>query len=167
MKLYEITAEYQRFLEAVENGEIPEEAIADTLECVEAALEEKADNIACIIKNLTAEAAAIKTEEEKLTERRKAKERRVESLKTYLANALITSGFSSVETARNKITFLKSESVALEDEEKFIEWAEKHADEYLTYKQPSVNKTAIKKALAEGAELDGVHIETKQNIQIK
>lgn len=167
MKLYEIAADYKNFLEAVENGDIPEEAISDTLESITSMLEEKADNIACMIKNMTAEAEAIKAEEQSLAERRKAKEKQIDRIKTYLSDTLINSGYTKLETARNKITFRKSNSVSIEDEAAFVEWAIKTHDEYLTYEDPTINKTAIKEALANGTEVFGVHIETKQNIQIK
>lgn len=167
MKLYEIATEYQNFLEAIENGEIPEEAIADTLESIISIFEDKADNIACLIKNMSAEAEAIKAEESKLAERRKAKEKQVDRLKEYLSDTLLASGYTKLETARNKITFRKSESVAVDDEAEFIKWAMGNEDTYLTYKDPTINKTAVKDALKNGIELNGVRIESKQNLQIK
>ena len=167
MKLYEIAVEYQNFLEAIENGDIPEEAIIDTLESITSILEDKADNIACLIKNMSAEAEAIKAEEVKLSERRKAKEKQVDRLKEYLSTTLLASGYTKIETARNKITFRKSESVAVDDEAEFIKWAMGNEDTYLTYKDPTINKTAVKEALKNGIELNGVRIESKQNLQIK
>ena len=167
MKLYELTADYKKFMELIENEDIPQEAIADTLESITSLIEEKADNIACIIKNITAEIGAIKAEEQNLAARRKTKENQIERLKTYLSETLLQSGYTKVETARNKISFRKSESVTVADEAKFIEWAAKYNDELLTYKEPSINKTAIKKALSDGVELDGVELTSKQNIQIK
>ena len=167
MKLYEIAADYQSFMEAVENGEIPDEYIADTLESITATLEEKADNIVCIIKNMTAEAEAIKAEERNLAERRKTKERQIERLKKYLSDTLIKSGYTKIETARNKISFRNSKSVTIDNERYFIQWAMINNDEFLSYKEPTINKTAIKEAISSGAEIPGAHIESKQNIQIK
>ena len=66
MKLYEIKNTYLDFLARMESGEIPEEAVQDTLEGLEGVFEEKADNIACLIKTLNAEASAIKTERDVL-----------------------------------------------------------------------------------------------------
>lgn len=166
MRLFEITAAYQSFMDAIENGEIPESAIADTLESITATLEEKADNTACVIKNITAEIFALKAEERKLAERRRIKENQVERLREYLSNALIQSEHTKIETARNKISFRKSESVQIDDESAFIEWAMKDNDEYLTYKEPAINKTAIKRALADGKEVKGAYIEQRQNLQI-
>ena len=167
MKLYEIAAEYENLLNAIENGEIPEEAIADTLESITSLLEEKADNIGRMIKNMTAEAEAIKAEEVKLAERRKQKENQVDRLKTYLAEVLTRSGYTKLETARNKMTFRKSESTVIENEAEFIAWAMEHNDSFLTYKDPTINKTAIKKAIASGENIVGAHIESKMNLQLK
>lgn len=167
MKLYEIAADYANLLEAIERGDIPEEAIADTLESVVSILEDKADNIACMIKNLNAEAEAIKAEEKRLAERRKAKERQAEGMKEYLAETLLQAGYTKVETARNRISFRKNEKTVVDDEAAFIEWAQKHNDDLLTYSAPTVNKTAVKTAIANGVAVVGAHVEATQNIQIK
>jgi hypothetical protein len=55
MKLYELANDYLALMQAIDNGEIPEEAIADTLESITAGIEEKADNIACLLKNIEAD----------------------------------------------------------------------------------------------------------------
>lgn len=167
MKLYEIAIEYQRLIEAIESEEIPEEAIADTLESITSILEEKVDNIACLIKNLTAEKAAIDVEKANLEKRSKSKEKQIDRFKEYLSDVLLKSGYSKLETARNKITFRKSEKVTIDDEAAFIEWAKENNEELLTIKSSTtINKTAIKKSLANGEEIAGAHIEKNSNIQI-
>lgn len=167
MKLYEIANDYQALMNAIENDEIPEEAIADTLEAIKGEIEVKADNIACLLKNIEADVAAFKAEETKLAERRKAKEKAYDRLKEYLSDTLQRLDIKKVETARNKITFRKSESVVLADEAAFVEWAQKNNDSLLTYKAPTANKTAIKKALNDGAVIEGAEIRVNQNIQIR
>ena len=166
MKLYELTNDYLALLDAIDNDEIPEEAIADTLEAITASIEEKADSIACLLKNLDAECAAIKAEEARLAERRKAKEKSHERIKQYLSETLQRAGLDKIETARNKITFRKSESVEV-DEESFITWAQKNRDDLLTYSAPKINKTEIKKALKHGDEIIGAELRINNNIQIK
>lgn len=165
MKLYEIANDYLALLQAIDEGEIPEEAIADTLEAIEGEIEFKADNLACVLKTLEAEAAAIKAEEKTLAERRKQKEKASERIKTYLSDVLQGLNINKIETARNKITFRKSESVIVDDS--FILWARDNRADLLTFSDPTANKTAIKQALKDGAEIEGAHIESKQNIQIK
>lgn len=170
MKLYEIANDYLAFMQAIEDGEIPEEAIEDTLEAITSELEDKADNIACLMKTLIAEANAIRGEERKLAERRKVKENTYESLKAYLSNALQAAGLTKVETARNRISFRKSEAVEFVDEDAFITWAMEHGEHFLKYSTPEANKTEIKNAIKSGFVFDeasGARLVTKNNIQIK
>ena len=164
MKLYELANDYMALMQAIDNGEIPEEAIADTLEAIKGEIEIKADNIACILKNLDADVAAIKAEEERLAARRKAKEKTHERIKQYLSLMLQNVGVGEVETARNKITFRKSEAVNIDPT--FIAWARVNRDDLLNYGAPTANKTEIKKALKGGAEIPGAHLVTNMNIQL-
>ena len=166
MKLYEIANDYLALMQAIDNDELPEEAISDTLEAIKGEVEDKADNIACLLKNIEADITAFITEEKRLAERRKTKERAYERLKQYLSNTLQSLSIDKVETARNKITFRRSEAVEL-DEETFIKWAQDNRDDLLTYSAPKANKTEIKKALKGGAEIVGAQLVSNQNIQIK
>lgn len=165
MKLYEIANDYVALMQAIENDEIPEECIADTLEAIKGEIEIKADNIACLLKNTEAEIKAFKEEENRLAERRKVKERALDSLKTYLSDMLIRTNVLNVETARNRISFRKSEAV--EVDESFLRWAIENRNDLLSFKEPTANKTEIKKALKGGQTLEGVKLVTNQNIQIR
>ena len=60
MSLYDIAKNLNDFMDAVDRGEIPEEAVYDTLESLDMQLDDKIDNVACMIKNLAAEAKSIK-----------------------------------------------------------------------------------------------------------
>lgn len=166
MKLYELTNDYLALLNAIDNEELPEEAIADTLEAITSSIEEKADSIACLLKNLDAECKAIKAEETRLAGRRIAKEKSIERIKQYLSDSLQSAGIDKIETARNRITFRKSETVEVADEV-FIEWAQKNRDDLLKYSTPTADKTAIKQCLKDGIEIVGAELRVKNNIQIK
>lgn len=163
--LYELTDELSRLLDAIALGDIPEEAIADTLEGVSGEFDEKCDNIACAIKNLRAEAALIKGEEENLAERRRKKERDADSLTKYLSAAMQKLGKMRLETSRNKIGFRTSCGVRLTDEVAFINWAERYKPDVINIvKKPALAK--IKELLAE-EEIPYAELEPRQNIQIK
>ena len=103
MYLYELTDEYLKLLDAIDAGEIPDEAIEDTLAGIEGEIDEKIDSLACIVKELNAEASAIREEEKTLAERRKAKENKAERLKDYIRQSMEASGKQKVETARNRV----------------------------------------------------------------
>ena len=167
MRLYELTKDYMDLLYLIDTEEIDPEAITDTLEAITASIEEKADNIACMLKGLEAEAQAIKAEEDRLKERRKAKERAYERIKAYLSEELLKANITAVDTARNKITFRKSEGVYIADEGAFLSWALANRNDLVKYGKPEVNKTAIKIAIKSGIGIEGAELRVNQNIQLK
>lgn len=168
MTLYEIGQAYQYFLEQVEAGEVPEEAINDTLSGIEGDFKEKADNIACMIKNLEYQASSMKAEEQTLSARRKAKESRVRQLKDYLCENMLAINLKKIETARNLISLRKSPpAIKIENIPRFIEWAQGHEESLLTYREPEPSKKQIKEYLDSGGEIPGVSVEQKQALQIK
>lgn len=168
MKLYELAQDYNNLLEMLDNSDIPEDAIRDTLEAVQGEIQFKADNIACMLKSLALEVNAIKAEEEALSERRKQKQNQYDFLKQYLSTELLACNIDKMETARNKITFRASESLVVDDEDAFIADCISNGQTFfLSYPAPKIDKTAIKEALKSGEIIDGARIEKKSNIQIK
>ena len=167
MKLYELTNDYRALMNAIDNEEIPVEAIADTLEAITGEIEVKADEIACLLKNLNADIAAFTAEETRLAERRMQKERMYERIKSYLSDELQKANVTSIDTARNKISFRRSESVYIANEANFLEWAIINRDDLIRYGKPSPKLTEIKKAIKDGVVIDGVQIVEKNNIQFK
>ena len=61
--IYELTSDYLNLLELAEDPDIDEQAFLDTLEGIEGALEDKADNYAKCMRMLEADAKGIKAEE--------------------------------------------------------------------------------------------------------
>lgn len=174
MQLYELVGEYRIFQEQfgmfcdmVDAGEMPEEAVWDTLDSLQGSIEEKIDNIACVYKQAMYEAAMMKAEEVNMRARRKVKENAAERLKAYMSSAMQAVDLSKIETARNRLSFRKSEKVTFDDEESFVQWAEEYHPDLLTYKTPEPNKTVIKKILSGGQPIDGCRIEPCMNLQIK
>ena len=164
MKLYEITELFMRFANMVENGEIEEDAIADTLESIEGEFEEKADNIACLIKSWQAEAEAIKAEEKALAERRKVKKNQINNLKSYISSTMQTLGKTKIETARNVLSFRKSTALNITNEEWFME---KYPELVKTEIVKSIPKKEVTDLLKAGKEFVGAELVEKQNLQIK
>lgn len=167
MKLYELTEQYNNLMEAIENGEIPEEAISDTLESITGELEDKLESIACVIKNLKAEAEMLRNEEKALAERRQAKERSIESIKDYLENQMIKAHITKLDKPKASISFRTSKAVEISDEAEFLEWAEENnRDDLLSYKV-SIAKAAIKQSLETGAEIPFATIVERKSASIK
>lgn len=163
MKLYDIKEQYLQFMEKVENGNIPPEAVADTLDGIKGELSEKADNIACVIKQLLYESAALTAEEQALFMRRRAKEKTAERLKQYLSDCLLAANMQTLETTRNKITFRKSQSVEIED---MSALCESHP-ELVRRSEAQADKTAVKKLLLSGVSVNGCRLKQHLNMQIR
>lgn len=159
MRLYEID---QAILECVdpETGEVDEERIAE----LQIARDEKIEQLLLWKKDLDADAAAIAQEIKNLTDRKKAAESKAESLKSYIKYVLNGEKF---KTARVQVSYRNVRSVEIQDDDAFIEWAQQHDDSLLTYKVPTISKTAVKEALDAGREIPGATIETKNQIIIK
>ena len=158
MNLYQIDAELQIAFESMidpETGEITgDPAVLDNLQI---ARDAKIENTACYIKNLLAEAEAIKAEVKKLTALARACENHADSLKKYLAHSLQGEDFKTAKTA---ITWRKSEAVN-------ITCIADIPVEYCRIKAPEPDKTAIKKALKAGEVIEGAELVTNLNMQIK
>ena len=149
MTIYEID---QAIMECVdlETGEIIDTEQLDKLQMER---DTKLENVACWIKELKAEAEAIKAEKQILANRQKVAENKAESLKKYLAYALDGKKFS---TAKCAVSFKKTEAVEVTPDG--LNALMHEHDELLKYRDPEPNKTAIKQALKDGLSVKGVQL---------
>lgn len=153
MNLFEIENEIMNCWDQ-ETGEILD---SDRLDQLEMERDTKIENIALYIKNLTADAEALKAEKQSFAERQKAAENKAESLKKYLANYLAGQKFSTPKVA---ISFRKTSSVNVTDISQLPE-------EFLKFADPTPDKTAIKNAIKAGTTVTGAEIVEGQSISIK
>ena len=158
MTIYEINEEILNCIDP-ETGEIID---IDKLNELEFERDAKIENVACWIKELKAEAEAIKAEKLALAERQKVAENKAESLKKWLAYALQGEKF---KTAKCSVSFRKTESVEVTDEG--LSNLMKEHDELLTYKAPEPNKKAIKDALKDGLSVAGIQLIQNTSTVIK
>ena len=162
MKIYEIDREIEALLNEIdeETGEILFDT--DKLESLQMERDRKVENLALAVKNLTAEATAIKAERDALMERQKQTEREADRAKKYLEYVLQGEKFSTP-----KVAVSYRSSSRLEVDEGFIAWAKRRAKNLLTIKEPEPNKTAIKEMLKRNEKVPHVQMVTVQNMQIK
>ncbi|MBQ6233572.1 MAG: siphovirus Gp157 family protein [Clostridia bacterium] len=169
MKLYEIADEYQRMLAVMEEYEMPEDVIQNTLECIQDDADQKIDNIVSMIKDLTGDIEALKKESAALAERAKSKQNNINWLKGYLANYLPKVGYEkkAFENEHHKLSFRMSKATQITDPAAFLKWAQENAPDLLKYKDPEPDKTAIKTAINDGREIAFAEIVENRNLQIK
>lgn len=130
------------------------------LERLEINFKEKVDNIACFIKDRKALANAIGDEVKALQGRKKVIERQVERLEQYVTDAMNAREMDKVETERSRVSFRKSTSVEIIDEEKLDS---KYKKEVIETK---IDKKLLATDLKQG-EVEGAKLVINQNIQIK
>ena len=196
MKLYEITAEFADLFDkfdeianytpdtdeygryVTEDGDIIEDLEAyrqsyltawfDTLTSIEGEFNEKAENVAVYIKNLTADINEMKAEEKRLKSRRVSAENQVERMKKYLLNSMQAIGVKKISMPRARITLrLNAESVVIENEKALIDWAMRHDETILKYQEPEPKKTDIKELLRMGEKIPFARLERKESVTIK
>ena len=153
MKLYEIDEAIMACIDA-ETGEVID---ADKLDKLTMERDAKIENVALWIKDLKAEAEALKAEKMAFAERQKVAENKIESLKKWLAYALDGQSYKSV---RASVSFRTSESVEIDDIYAVDE-------NYLRYKEPEADKTAIKNAIKAGQEVAGATLVKSTSVIIK
>lgn len=162
MTLYEINDKINHFFDSLEIDEETGEVLTDLseLDALQIAHDEKIDNIACFVKNIEAECEAIKKEEANLAKRRKTKENLVNRLKDMLKYDLNGNKF---ESARCKISFRKSTSVEVNEDE-FLKYHKNICTKIESYKY---SKSDLKKMVQSGEKLHGVKLVENKNIQVK
>lgn len=153
MTLYEID---QKLLDCIdlETGEILNEERLNELQMER---NEKLEKVALWIKELNAEADALKAEKQAFADRQKAAENKAESLKKWLADALAGEKF---KTTKVMVSFRKTKSVEVSDIFALDE-------NYVKYSEPTADKAAIKKAIEAGEIVKGAQLVEGTSISIK
>ena len=159
MKLYELAQNYAQLLEMVE--EMESDALVDTLESLQEAIEDKAENIAKLIKNLEADAKIIKEEEKRLAERRQSIEKKIERLKQYLQEQLEVAGLQKVK--RPTIT------VSIQNNPPSVDVIDETAIpiDFLIPQAPKVDKKSILERLKKGESVPGVTLKQTKGVRIR
>ena len=164
--LYLITRDcqelYDKLIDSLdsETGEIDGE-IANALAVKQEEFENKALNVAGVVRMFENKSDEIDREIERLTAIKDKIDNTVGRLKTSLSTACQTLGFEKIEGIHAKISFRKSEKTVIDNLE---EIPQEYKVEKVTY---TADKTKIKEALKSGLNVSGAHLEENKSIQIK
>ena len=160
--LYEIDA---AILAAVdqETGEILD---VEKLDALQMEREAKLEGVALWVKDLKAEAEAVKAEADKLTARKKSLENKIDGLKQWLLYAL---NGEKLKTARCNVYQTHSQKVVIDDEKALIDMfmTSPFGEKFLRVKDPEIDKTALKDSMKQGYEYEFAHLEETESVVIK
>lgn len=162
--IYEITQDYLQIQEMMEDPELDPQTLADTFEAVEGELEIKAENYAKVMKNLEGDVAGLKAEIERLTTKKKTIENNIKSMKSTLQGVMELTGKTKFKTDLFSFGIQKNAPSVIIDAEDVRDIPE----DYLKFKEPEVDKTAIKAAINDGVDLSGIaHLEQSVSLRIR
>ena len=171
-RLFDIAENYRALFDPFDDcDELTDEQIEayfDTLEGVEGEFGEKAENIACFIKELDADASAMEAEAKAMTARAKVKRNLISRLKNMLMGNMQRCGIKKIDRPRARISLRSNaESVYIPDDAALIPWLLEHADDCLSYRPPEISKARVKDALRSGREIPGAELVRTVSVIIK
>ena len=162
--IYELNGDYLRLLAMLEDPELDQQTLADTMEGIEGEYEEKAENYGKVIKNEEGDINALKAEKERITRLIQTKENNIKRMKEALLYSMEITGKTKIKTALFSFTICKNAPSVVIDAADIRDIPE----DYLKFKEPEVDKTAIKNAINAGVDFEGLaHLEVSQSLRIR
>lgn len=157
MNLYELSLSFQE----VQNMDLDPEVMKDTLDSIEDAIENKAENIAKLIRNLESDVSAYKEEEDRLKAKRQSTENKVKWLKTYLEDNMKLTGKTKFKSGMFNFSIQKNPASVNITDERII------PEEFLIQQPPKVDKTSLKEILKRGIEVPGAELKQTEGLRIR
>ena len=170
MTLYDIDAQIAALDVAAEDDMLIDEetgeliSVAQALDALRMEREAKLENVACWVKNLSAESDAIREEENRLVKRRKAAETKAANLKAWLLASMTHEDGTTdkLKTGRVVVSVKRNPPSTVVDDEALLPWKYKTVKEIVEQ-----DKAAIKAAILSGEEVPGAHLEYGRSVVIK
>ena len=162
--LYIIAGDYAAAAAKLQDSDLPEEVIQDTLDGMAGELEEKCTNIGFVIRNLEAQSEAIKNAEKQMAERRKGIDAKVEHMKRYLLDNMKRTEKLKIESPYFTLSIAKNPASVKIDDESAI------PQEYMRVipaPPPAPDKALISQAIKDGVQVPGVHLEQSERLVIR
>lgn len=172
MNIYELNRAYRDLNDLADRLDLAEQEGEDVTEIkdqlvkefdfAEGLIESKLENMCKLVKNLDIESKQLEAESKRLTKRKKARDNQILFIKEKLIRpALENMNKEKLDLGIFKLGFRKSKSLQIMFEDKIPELF-KEVRETLY-----IDKLAIKKAINEGEEIEGVEMIENKSLQIK
>lgn len=161
ISLYEISDTYKQVQFMLEK-DLDNEELKQALDNIEGDFEEKADNIAKVIRHLTATENALKEEEKRLAERRRTISNNIKSTKEYLKYNMEVLDKKNFDTDLFKF-YIKNNRQTV----KYEEGAILPEEYYIKEEVKTINKELVESDLKEGVWIEGAKLDRTQSLVIK
>lgn len=161
MKLYDLAQNYLNLIDLMENPEVPEEMLKQSLAAINEDIEVKAENLCKVMRSIDVDINGLKEEEKRLSERRKALENKNEQLKRYLESTMLALNTKKIKGKVFTVSIQKNPSSVDITAEKDI------PKEYLIPQPSTINRKAILEVLKSGGEVPGATIKQTEGLRIR
>lgn len=158
MTLYEMTETANYLYMLLENGEIDEQTVEDSLEGLGVA--DKLEDYCKVIRQFEADAAAYKAEKDRFAEKQKKAEKAIERLHARIANYLEATNRDEQKCGIFNVKASKSKAARIVDEGLIC-------DTYWIPQPAKIDKAKIRKDLMDGEEVAGAVLQINTTIKIK
>lgn len=159
MSLYKLTGNWQA---VYENEDLDEEVWFDTLTSIDEAIEDKAENIAKLIRSLSADVEAYSNEIKRLSDHKRVAENKIKSFKTYLQSNMEQLGKEKFKTELFSFGIQNNPAGVDITNEKAI------PAEFITVETvKKVDKRGLIQALKDGEDISGAELKQSRSLRIR
>lgn len=158
MNLYEMTETAKYLYRLLEDGEIDEQTVTDTLEGL--GVGEKLEDYCKVIRQFEADTAAYAAERARFAAKEKRAEKAIERLQKAVTNYMEVAGKDEQKCGVFDIKISRSKAVSIVDEKKL-------SGLYLKPQPAKIDVAAIRAVLMNGGEVAGAVLQINTNIKIK
>ena len=157
--LYELTNDYTALLEMAEDAD--EQALRDTLEGIEGAIEDKADGYAKVLRELDKDSAGLDAEIKRLQAKKTAIANATGRIRKNLQDAMIATGKTKFKTSLFSFGIQKNPPFVVIDDDQEV------PIDYLIVADPKLDKKRMLAELKAGKELPFARLKQTESLRIR
>lgn len=162
--IYELTADMMKILSMMDDPDLDQQTLKDTMEGIEGAYEDKFDGYAAVIRQLTSYINELDEEKNRIEARKTSFENNVKKMKKIMLESMNLTGKTKFKTAKNSFWTQKNKASVVIDAKSVWDIPE----DFRRYKDPEPDKTKIGEAIAAGKDFSGIaHMEQTESVRIK
>lgn len=162
--IYELTADMMKILSMMDDPDLDQQTLKDTMEGIEGAYEDKFDGYAAVIRQLTSYINELDEEKNRIEARKTSFENNVKKMKKIMLESMNLTGKTKFKTAKNSFWTQKNKASVVIDAKSVWDIPE----DFRRYKDPEPDKTKIGEAIAAGQDFTGIaHMEQTESVRIR
>ncbi|RZI03065.1 siphovirus Gp157 family protein [Staphylococcus condimenti] len=157
--LFNLSRDFMELQNELDN--IDPEVLQDTLDAIQASMDEKIDNTIGLIRSVEGDIDTVDKEIKRLQAVKKQKQTLTQKLKDYMQNALDYQQLQNYRTQTNYIYKRRNAPSVFITNEKLIDKS------YFVEQEPKLDKKALKEDIQNGADVHGAELRDSESLVIK